>query len=112
MRQDSFQASDLLKLIQDNFDNQYYINGQLNTSSVEEGFDKIPTYYLSDGIEASKVVAAFQGDNYNIGTALTYLMRAGKKVYVNSSPRDSMEADIKKAINHLNFELDRLNKTI
>ena len=91
---------------------QDYNNGQLNASSVQEGFDKIPTYYLSDGIEASKVVAAFQGDNYNIGTALTYLMRAGKKVYVNRSPRDSMEADIKKAINHLNFELDRLNKTI
>ena len=77
---------------------------------VEEDFGKIPTYYLSDGIEASKVVAAFQGDNYNIGTALTYLMRAGKKVYVNKSPRDSKVADIKKAINHLNFELDRLNK--
>lgn len=75
---------------------------------VEEDFGKIPTYYLSDGIEASKVVAAFQGDNYNIGTALTYLMRAGKKVYVNKSPRDSKVADIKKAINHLNFELDRL----
>lgn len=75
-----------------------------------EDFNKIPTYYLSNGIEASKVVAAFQGDNYNIGTALTYLMRAGKKVYVNNSARDSRVADIKKAINHLNFELDRLKK--
>ena len=75
-----------------------------------EDFNKIPTYYLSNGIEASKVVAAFQGDNYNIGTALTYLMRAGKKIYVNKSPIDSKVADIKKAINHLNFELDRINK--
>jgi len=75
-----------------------------------EDFNKIPIYYLSNGIEASKVVAAFQGDNYNIGTALTYLMRAGKKVYVNKSPIDSKVADIKKAINHLNFELDRLKK--
>ena len=75
-----------------------------------EDFNKIPTYYLSNGIEASKVVAAFQGDNYNIGTALTYLMRAGKKIYVNKSPIDSKVADIKKAINHLNFELDRLKK--
>jgi len=37
-------------------------------------------------------------------------MRAGKKVYVNKSPIDSKVADIKKAINHLNFELDRLKK--
>ena len=83
---------------------------ELKPPFVEEDFRNIPKYYLSNGIEASKVVAAFQGDNYNIGTALTYLMRAGKKVYVNKSPRDSKLADIKKAINHLNFELDRLNK--
>ena len=55
-------------------------------------------------------MAAFQGDSYNIGTALTYLMRAGKKIYVNNSAIDSRVADIKKAINHLNFELDRLRK--
>lgn len=83
---------------------------ELKPPFVEEDFSNIPTYYLSDGIEASKVVAAFQGDSYNIGTALTYLMRAGKKVYVNKSPIDSKVADIKKAINHLNFELDRLKK--
>lgn len=83
---------------------------ELKPPFVEEDFGKIPTYYLSNGIEASKVVAAFQGDNYNIGTALTYLMRAGKKIYVNKSPIESKVADIKKAINHLNFELDRLKK--
>tara|TARA_R100001198_G_scaffold95353_1_gene81129 strand:+ start:223 stop:519 length:297 start_codon:yes stop_codon:yes gene_type:complete len=83
---------------------------KLKPPFVEEDFGKIPTYYLSNGIEAAKVVSAFQGDNYNIGTALTYLMRAGKKIYVNKSARDSKEADIKKAINHLNFELDRLKK--
>jgi hypothetical protein len=83
---------------------------ELKPPFVEEDFSNIPKYYLSDSIEASKVVAAFQGDNYNIGTALTYLMRAGKKVYVNNSSKDSKVADIKKAINHLNFELDRLNK--
>ena len=76
---------------------------ELKPPFVQEDFSNIPTYYLSDGIEASKVVAAFQGDSYKIGTALTYLMRAGKKVYVNKSPRDSKVADIKKAINHLNF---------
>lgn len=67
----------------------------------------IPTYYISNGIEARKVIEAFQSDNYNIATAISYLLRAGKKVYINDSPSDSMKEDIRKAINHLKFELER-----
>ena len=67
----------------------------------------IPTYYISKGIEARKVIEAFQSDNYNIATAISYLLRAGKKVYINNSPTDSMKEDIRKAINHLKFELER-----
>ena len=67
----------------------------------------IPTYYISKGIEARKVIEAFQSDNYNIATAISYLLRAGKKVYINDSPSDSMKEDIRKAINHLKFELER-----
>ena len=59
----------------------------------------IPSYYIGTKykIEARKVVEDFQGDNYN-------LLRAGKK---EGNPP---EQDIRKAINHLHFELDRLNK--
>ena len=53
--------------------------------------------------EARKVIEDFQADSYNIGTAITYLLRAGKK---EGNP---IIQDIQKAINHLNFELDRLN---
>jgi hypothetical protein len=67
----------------------------------------IPTYYISQGIEARKVIEAFQSDNYNIATAISYLLRAGKKVYINDSPNDSMKEDIRKAIAHLKFELER-----
>ena len=67
----------------------------------------IPTYYISQGIEARKVIEAFQSDNYNIATAISYLLRAGKKVYINDSPTDSMKEDIRKAIAHLKFELER-----
>jgi hypothetical protein len=67
----------------------------------------IPTYYISKGIEARKVIEAFQSDNYNIATAISYLLRAGKKVYINDSASDSMKEDIRKAINHLKFELER-----
>ena len=67
---------------------------------------KTPSYYIGKtlGIEAKDVVMDFQPDNYNIGTALTYLMRAGKK------PNNPITQDIKKAIAHLEFELDRQRK--
>lgn len=75
-----------------------------------EDFKGIPDYYLGTkyGYEARKVVEEFQADNYNVATALTYLLRAGKKKYVNNDFKASLEADIQKAINHLTFELERL----
>jgi hypothetical protein len=74
----------------------------------------IPNYYKGKkyGYEASKVVEEFQADSYNIGTAITYLLRAGKKKYVNDSEIESKEMDIRKAIDHLNFELERLQDTV
>ncbi|QDP47742.1 MAG: hypothetical protein GOVbin2390_5 [Prokaryotic dsDNA virus sp.] len=65
----------------------------------------IPDYYIgkTHGYEARKVIEDFQANSYNIGTAITYLLRAGKK---EGNP---IIQDIQKAINHLNFELDRLN---
>tara|TARA_R110001592_G_scaffold144342_2_gene367439 strand:+ start:436 stop:699 length:264 start_codon:yes stop_codon:yes gene_type:complete len=68
--------------------------------------DEIPEYYIGKKhkIEARKVIEDFQGDNYNLGTAITYLLRAGKK---EGNP---IEQDIRKAINHLHFELDRVYK--
>ena len=45
--------------------------------------------------------------SYNIGTAVTYLLRAKNK------HQDGGAEDIRKAINHLHFELDRIyNGTI
>ena len=68
--------------------------------------EEIPNYYVGKKykIEARKVVEDFQGDNYNLGVAISYLLRAGKK---EGNP---IEQDIRKAINHLHFELDRLYK--
>jgi len=73
-------------------------------------FKEIPSYYLGKryGYEARKVVEDYQPENYNLATVLTYIMRAGKKIYVNDSAKESMIADIEKSINHLTFELDRL----
>jgi|TARA_R110000796_G_scaffold1983_6_gene7982 spermidine/putrescine-binding protein len=61
----------------------------------------MPDYYEGKykKIEAMDVVLDFSEDNYNIGTALTYLMRAGKK------PNNPITQDIEKAIVHLQREL-------
>lgn len=69
--------------------------------------NKIPEYYIGKTykIEARKVVEDFEL-TYNIGTAVTYLLRAKRK---HKSPVEC----IKKAIAHLEFELDKIkNDTI
>ena len=63
---------------------------------------RIPHYYIgNNGYEARKVISGFDL-NYNIGTAVTYLLRAEKK---HAKPIEC----IKKAIAHLEFELERIN---
>ena len=63
----------------------------------------IPNYYVGNtyGYEARKVVEDWDL-SYNVGVAVSYLLRCNYK-------HDSPFEDIQKAINHLNFELDKLN---
>lgn len=63
-----------------------------------------PDYYIGKfkGIEAFDVVQDFAHDNYNLGVAIAYLLRAGKK---DGNPA---EQDITKAIIHLQRELQQL----
>ena len=69
-----------------------------------------PSYYLGEykGIEAFDVCMDFARDSYNIGVAIAYLLRAGKK-------KDNPKAqDLRKAIQHLEKELEyeeRFNPT-
>tara|TARA_R110000787_G_scaffold12678_6_gene40765 strand:+ start:284 stop:520 length:237 start_codon:yes stop_codon:yes gene_type:complete len=62
-----------------------------------------PNYYSGTkyGYSARKVVEDFEL-SYNLGTAVSYLLRSGKK------ENNSAEQDIQKAINHLHFELDKI----
>jgi hypothetical protein len=66
--------------------------------------NRIPSYYIGKRykIEARKVIEDFDL-SYNVGTACSYLMRANRK---HASPIEC----IQKAINHLEFELDKLKK--
>ena len=65
--------------------------------------DEIPTYYKGkNGYMAKDVVTNFDL-SYNVGTAVTYLLRSKNK------HKDGGVEDIRKAINHLHFELDKLH---
>ena len=66
--------------------------------------NEIPSYYIGKRykIEARKVIEDFDL-SYNVGTAVTYLLRSDRK---HASPIEC----IQKAINHLEFELDKLKK--
>ena len=62
----------------------------------------IPKYYKGkNGYMAKEVVTNFDL-SYNVGTAVTYLLRSTKK------HSDGGVEDIRKAINHLHFELEKL----
>jgi len=64
---------------------------------------EIPKYYKGkNGYMAKDVVTNFDL-SYNVGTAVTYLLRSTKK------HNDGGVQDIQKAINHLHFELDKLH---
>lgn len=71
---------------------------------------RIPNYYIgNNGYEARKVVSGFDL-SYNVGTAVTYLLRAGKKTEQGMSNNDKHIEDLQKAINHLEFEIEKLKQ--
>ena len=82
----------------------YWIKGRNGYIADTTGDERIPSYYIGrhHRYEARKVVEDFDL-TYNCGTAVTYLLRANRK---HDSPIDC----IKKAIAHLEFELERLEK--
>ena len=76
------------------------INPKMLMSKEELG---IPDYYVGKvfGYEARRVVEDFDL-SYYMATAVSYLLRAKNK------HGDGGIQDIRKAINHLHFELDKL----
>ncbi len=79
------------------------MNTKDSTKSSSTG-TSVPEYYIGKfkGIEAFDVVQDFAHDNYNVGVAIAYLLRAGKKT------GNPAEQDINKAIIHLQRELKQL----
>ena len=65
---------------------------------------KTPNYYIGGvfGYQAKDIIEDFDL-SYNVGTCLSYIVRAKRK-------HDSQTECIQKAINHLEFELERLKR--
>jgi hypothetical protein len=63
-----------------------------------------PRYYIGKykKIEAFDVCMDFAADSYNVGVAIAYLLRAGKK------PGNSKINDLYKAIQHIEKEMEYL----
>tara|TARA_R110000765_G_scaffold262004_2_gene361988 strand:+ start:36 stop:359 length:324 start_codon:yes stop_codon:yes gene_type:complete len=68
----------------------------------------VPKYYIGKNkYQASEVVYGFSA-SYNVGNALTYLMRCGKKKEEGMSDMAKHIEDIEKAIHHLQMEIKQL----
>jgi hypothetical protein len=68
-----------------------------------ENNERVPEYYKGkNGYMARKVIDNFDL-SYNIGTAVTYLLRAYRK-------HETPDECIRKAIDHLNFELEKIDE--
>jgi len=83
-------------------DRNGYISNNTENEEIDYSVNKIPNYYIGKiyGYEARKVVEDFDL-SYNCGTALTYILRSKRK------HKTSVDC-IQKAINHLEFELDKI----
>tara|TARA_Y100001951_G_scaffold91595_1_gene85705 strand:- start:377 stop:667 length:291 start_codon:yes stop_codon:yes gene_type:complete len=76
--------------------------GEVCENANKDNFN-IPDYYIGkNGYMAKDVVANFDL-TYNLGTACTYILRAYRK---HKTPIDC----IKKAIAHLEFEIEKLKQ--
>ncbi len=67
-----------------------------------------PEYYIGKvyGYKAKDIIYDY-GLTYNLGTSLTYILRAGNKEEAGLTNKEKRREDIQKAINHLLFELEQ-----
>lgn len=76
------------------------INPKMLKTKEELGIERVPEYYKGkNGYEARKVCDNFDL-SYHLGTAVTYLLRSKRK---HDSPIECLQ----KAINHIQFEIEK-----
>ena len=64
-----------------------------------------PNYYVINGTECKDVIGEF---TYNIGAAMKYLWRHGRKTEEGMSEKEKAIEDLRKAVQHIEFEIKRL----
>lgn len=78
---------------------------------MEQDYETVihPTHYNKHpaGIE---IIHIIKHHNLCVGTALKHLLRAGLKPIAGKSMRESQVEDLRKAINYIQFEIDRLKE--
>ena len=89
----------------------YDYTRNMKEDKIDYSKEKSPSYYIGRylGIQAKDVCFDFDL-TYNIGTAVTYLLRSGKKQERGMNPKAKRMEDIRKAINHLEFELTNIER--
>jgi len=91
-----------------NLDNsKQMINPKMLLSKEELGILEIPGYYKGDNNYTAREVCDNFDLTYHIATATTYLIRAGKKTEEGMSNKDKKIEDLKKAIHHIQFEIQK-----
>ena len=91
---------------------KYYYDYTRNTGEViDYKQTQTPNYYIGKkyGYKAKDIIYDYDL-SYNCGTALTYILRAGTKTEQGMNQVDKHIEDLQKAINHLSFEIENLQK--
>ena len=71
------------------------------TKKTKKKFEKVnhPDHYQADGMEAIDVIEAYDL-NFSLGSAIKYILRAGKK------PGEDSQEDLKKAVWYIQREIE------
>ena len=91
----------------DNTKKMNEINPKMLLSKEELGILEIPDYYKGDNNYTAREVCDNFDLSYHIATATTYLIRAGKKTEEGITIYDKKIEDLKKAIHHIQFEIQK-----
>mgnify|MGYP003132734915 CR=1 FL=1 len=90
---------------------KYYYDKDRNKGDIDYKEDSTPPYYIGKYFKykAKDIIYDFNL-SYNLGTAISYILRSGKKSEKGYSLDSKGIEDLIKAINHLNFEIDEKSR--
>jgi hypothetical protein len=86
---------------------KYYYETDRNKDSKDYQTNATPAYYIGKKYNYKVKDIIYDFDlSYNLGTAISYILRSGRKLEMGLSVDDKAIEDLYKAINHLRFEIE------